>query len=59
MIPIDISVKPGVVENILIGVDFSPQEIELYNTLFKEFHDISLGAMRRCQAWILGFSNMI
>ena len=38
--PIDISVKLGVVENIHIGVTYSPDEIEVYNSLFREFCDI-------------------
>jgi hypothetical protein len=40
MIPIDISVKPGIVENINIGTSCSPEEIVTYTSLFKEFHDI-------------------
>ena len=39
-IPINISVKPDVVENIYIGVNCSPEEIAIYTALFKEFHDI-------------------
>jgi hypothetical protein len=39
-ISIDILVKPGVVENIHIGVYCSPEEIEAYTSLFKEFCDI-------------------
>jgi hypothetical protein len=39
-IPINISQNPGVVENILIGVDFSPEEIQVYTDLFKEFCDV-------------------
>jgi hypothetical protein len=37
MIPIDISKTPGVVENVFVGVDFSPEEIQIYTELFKEF----------------------
>jgi hypothetical protein len=40
MIPIDISVKPGIVENVNIGTSCSPEEIVTYTSLFKEFHDI-------------------
>jgi hypothetical protein len=40
MIPIDISVKPGIVENVHIGASCSPVEIVTYTSLFKEFHDI-------------------
>jgi hypothetical protein len=40
MIPIDISVKPGIVENVHIGASCSPAEIVTYTSLFKEFRDI-------------------
>jgi hypothetical protein len=40
MIPIDISRTPGIVENVFIGADCSPEEIQIYTDLFKEFHDI-------------------
>jgi hypothetical protein len=39
-IPIDISVKPGIVENVNIGTSCSPEEIVTYTSLFKEFRDI-------------------
>jgi hypothetical protein len=39
-IPIDISVKPGIVENVHIGGSCSPDEIVTYTSLFKEFRDI-------------------
>jgi hypothetical protein len=39
-IPIDISRTPGIMENIFIEVDFSPEEIQIYTVLFKEFHDM-------------------
>jgi hypothetical protein len=39
-ISIDISVKPGITKHIQIGADFSPEEIECYTALFKEFCDI-------------------
>jgi hypothetical protein len=39
-IPIDISVKPGIVENVHIGALCSPEEIVTYTSLFKEFRDI-------------------
>jgi hypothetical protein len=38
--PIDISVKPGIVENVHIGASCSPAEIVTYTSLFKEFRDI-------------------
>ena len=40
MIPIDISKTPGVVDNIFVGVDYSPEEIQIYTDLFKEFRDV-------------------
>jgi hypothetical protein len=39
-IPIDISVKPGIVENVHIGASCSLDEIVTYKSLFKEFRDI-------------------
>jgi hypothetical protein len=39
-IPLDISVKPGIVENVHIGASCSPDEIVTYTSLFKEFRDI-------------------
>ena len=39
-IPINISVNPDVVENIYIGANYSPEEISIYTTLFKEFRDV-------------------
>jgi hypothetical protein len=39
-IPIDISIKPGIVENIHISASYSPEEINVYREIFKEFHDI-------------------
>jgi len=35
--PIDISVKPGIVKNIHIGVNCTPEEVTAYTALFKEF----------------------
>jgi hypothetical protein len=40
MIPIDISKSPGIMENIFVGADFSPEEIQIYTDLFKEFCDV-------------------
>ena len=40
MIPIDICKTPSIVENIFIGANFSPKEIQVYIDLFKEFHDV-------------------
>jgi hypothetical protein len=39
-IPIDISITPGVVENVFVRVDCSPKEIQIYMDLFKEFRDV-------------------
>ena len=38
--PIDISVKPCIFENIFIGQNSSPKEVQTYTTLFKVFRDI-------------------
>eukprot|EP00253_Pinus_taeda_P029891 PITA_29891 len=38
--PIDISIKPGIVEHIHVGVTCTPKEIQLYPSLFCEFHDV-------------------
>ena len=39
-IPINISINPDVVENICIDANYSPKEIAIYTTLFKEFCDV-------------------
>jgi hypothetical protein len=39
-IPIDIFVKPGIVENVHIGASFSSDEVVTYTSLFKAFRDI-------------------
>jgi hypothetical protein len=39
-IPINISQNPSIMENVFVGVDDSPEEIQIYTDLFKEFHDI-------------------
>jgi hypothetical protein len=39
-IPINISQNPGIVENVFIGADCSPEKIQIYMDLFKEFHDV-------------------
>jgi hypothetical protein len=38
-IPINISKTPSIMENIFIGEDCSPKEIQIYIELFKEFHE--------------------
>jgi hypothetical protein len=39
-IPINISQKNGIVENFFVRADCSPEEIQIYTDLFKEFHDV-------------------
>jgi hypothetical protein len=39
-IKIDISIKPGIVKEIIIGAACTPQEIDAYKALFQEFRDI-------------------
>jgi hypothetical protein len=39
-IPLDISIKPGVVENVHIGASCSTDEVVTYKSLFQEFRDI-------------------
>jgi hypothetical protein len=40
MIVIDISIKEGVVENINLGANCTPEEVVSYTALFKEFRDV-------------------
>ena len=40
MAPIDISIKPGTIEHVHIGKNYSIDKIEEYQALFKEFRDI-------------------
>ena len=47
-IPINISSKPIIIDNVLIVGDYSPKEIQIYTSLFKECHDafsLSYGEM--------------
>ena len=39
-IPINISIKPGIIQNINIGANCSPEAIKQYNALFKAFCDV-------------------
>ena len=39
-IPINISANLDVIENVHISANFSPEEISIYTSLFKEFHDV-------------------
>jgi hypothetical protein len=38
--PIKISQNPGIMENVFVGADFSPEEIQIYTNLFKEFCNV-------------------
>ena len=38
--PIDISAKPGTLEHVHVGHNYSAEESNAYRALFKEFHDI-------------------
>jgi hypothetical protein len=40
IIPINISITHGVVQNVFVGADCSPEEIQIYTDLFKEFRDV-------------------
>jgi hypothetical protein len=37
---INISKTPGIIENVFISANCSPEEIHTYTSLFKEFHDV-------------------
>ena len=39
-IPINISKTPGKVENVFMGADCSPKEVDIHSAIFKEFRDI-------------------
>lgn len=39
-VPIDISVKPEIIENIHIGASCTENELQTYKSLFQEFHDV-------------------
>jgi hypothetical protein len=39
-VAINISRNPGIVDNVFIGADCSPKEIQIYIDLFKEFRDV-------------------
>lgn len=57
-IPIDISRTPGVVENVFVEADYSPEEIQIYTDLFKEFCDIFAWSYEEMPALIQESSNM-
>ena len=55
-IPINISSNPKVTENIMIGADCSPEEIQVYTALFKEYRGIfawTYEEMPRIDPWIV------
>lgn len=37
-IPVKVSRNPNIIENVFIGANCSPEEIQTYTNLFKEFH---------------------
>jgi hypothetical protein len=39
-LPINISHNPGIVENVFVRADCSPEEIQIYTNLFQEFCDV-------------------
>jgi len=39
-VPINISRNPDAIENVFIEADCSPEEIQIYTNLFKEFRDV-------------------
>jgi len=39
-IPMNISRNPNIIENVFIGADISPEEVQTYTDLFKEFRDV-------------------
>jgi hypothetical protein len=40
ILPINISRNPSIMENVFIGADCSPKEIQIYTNIFKEFCDV-------------------
>jgi hypothetical protein len=57
-IKIDISIKNGIVEEIIIGVACTPPEIVAYKALFHEYKDFFPGHTRKCLASTPLFSNI-
>jgi hypothetical protein len=39
-IPINLSRNPGIVENVFVRAYCSPEEVQIYTDLFKEFRDV-------------------
>ena len=39
-IPINIFANPNIIKNVHIGENCSPEELSIYNALFKEFHNV-------------------
>lgn len=42
--PMKISRDPNIIENVFIGVEFSPEGIQTYTNLFREFRDVFVGS---------------
>jgi hypothetical protein len=55
---INISKTPGIMENVFISADCSPEEIQHIPLCLKSFTMFSPGPMKRCQALTLTLSNM-
>jgi hypothetical protein len=51
-IPINISRNPGIVENVFIGVDYSPKRFKFTQIFLKNSVTFLPGLMRKCQASI-------
>ena len=58
IIPLDISVKPGVVEHIHIGQNYSTTKIEEYRSLLRTFVMFFPGFMKKCPGLIHLLSYM-
>jgi hypothetical protein len=52
-IPLDIYIKPGVVENVHIEASCSTDEVVTYKSLFQEFFDIFMWSYESCQVLTL------
>ena len=58
-IKIDISIKPGIVKEIIIGAVCTPEEITAYKASSKNFGIYSPGHTQRCLASIPLLSNIV
>jgi hypothetical protein len=57
-VKIDISIKPGIIEEITIGAACSPEELTAYKALFQEYRIFFPGHIQRCPTSILLSSNI-